>query len=169
AKAERSDLRKAMEMGADDYLTKPFEELELLNAIDSRLKKQSAREKSLQQQAEELAELQAKAHQQLASLAHQGIAGHAEKAEQLVQDLIASARIKAFRKKQLIYQESDTPLYLYFLKKGNVRSFLYYQDGRELSTGLYAPNSFFGYESLLLQERYKDNVETLDEVEVALI
>src|SRR5688572_1339975 len=39
AKAERSDLRKGMEMGADDYLTKPFDDIELLNAIESRLKK----------------------------------------------------------------------------------------------------------------------------------
>ena len=28
AKAERVDLRKGMEMGADDYLTKPFDDIE---------------------------------------------------------------------------------------------------------------------------------------------
>lgn len=39
AKAERVDLRKGMEMGADDYLTKPFDDMDLLNAIESRLKK----------------------------------------------------------------------------------------------------------------------------------
>src|SRR5690606_28734400 len=39
AKAERADLRKGMEMGADDYITKPFDDMELLNAIESRLKK----------------------------------------------------------------------------------------------------------------------------------
>ena len=39
AKAERSDMRKGMEMGADDYLTKPFDDIELLNAIESRFKK----------------------------------------------------------------------------------------------------------------------------------
>src|SRR5471030_1618817 len=39
AKAERVDFRKGMEMGADDYLTKPFDDMELLNAIESRLKK----------------------------------------------------------------------------------------------------------------------------------
>ena len=39
AKTERTDLRKGMEMGADDYVTKPFEEIELLNAVEIRLKK----------------------------------------------------------------------------------------------------------------------------------
>src|ERR1041385_1736007 len=39
AKAERSDFRKGMEMGADDYVTKPFDDIELLNAVESRLKK----------------------------------------------------------------------------------------------------------------------------------
>ena len=39
AKTERTDFRKGMELGADDYITKPFEGTELLNAVDSRLKK----------------------------------------------------------------------------------------------------------------------------------
>src|SRR5690606_35960882 len=44
AKAERTDLRKGMDMGADDYLTKPFDDIELLNAIESRLKKKKNQE-----------------------------------------------------------------------------------------------------------------------------
>ena len=39
AKAERSELRKGMDMGADDYLTKPFDSTDLLSAIESRLRK----------------------------------------------------------------------------------------------------------------------------------
>jgi len=39
AKAEKTDFRKGMNMGADDYITKPYEEMELLGAIERRLKK----------------------------------------------------------------------------------------------------------------------------------
>ncbi|MBE9121669.1 EAL domain-containing response regulator [Tychonema sp. LEGE 07199] len=41
-KAERSEMRQGMELGADDYLTKPFTKAELVGAISSRLKKQAA-------------------------------------------------------------------------------------------------------------------------------
>jgi DNA-binding LytR/AlgR family response regulator len=39
AKVERTDLRHGMELGADDYLFKPFRLDELLKSIESRLKK----------------------------------------------------------------------------------------------------------------------------------
>lgn len=39
AKAEKTDIRKGMTLGADDYITKPFEETDLLLAIENRLKK----------------------------------------------------------------------------------------------------------------------------------
>lgn len=149
AKAERADLRKAMEMGADDYLTKPFDDMELLNAIESRLKKR----KQLTVDA------RSKPTRPLGN----------DEQEALLTSLVDSARVKSYRKKQFIYQDGDQPLYLYYLKKGKVRSFLYYLDGRELSTGIFSENSFFGYECLLLQEAYKDNTETLEDAEVVLI
>ncbi|MEA5620022.1 EAL domain-containing response regulator [Cronbergia sp. UHCC 0137] len=39
AKSARSDFRQGMDMGADDYLTKPFTRTELLNAIINKLEK----------------------------------------------------------------------------------------------------------------------------------
>lgn len=38
AKSERNDFRKGMEMGANDYITKPFGGAELLDAVNSRLR-----------------------------------------------------------------------------------------------------------------------------------
>jgi diguanylate cyclase len=42
AKSERSDMRQGMELGADDYLTKPFTAEELLKSINTRLSKLNA-------------------------------------------------------------------------------------------------------------------------------
>ncbi|MGA9377677.1 MAG: response regulator [Phormidium sp.] len=54
ALADKANNRKGMELGADDYITKPCRPVELLNAIDTRLKKQAAIN---QQQAQKLEEL----------------------------------------------------------------------------------------------------------------
>ncbi|MNE88661.1 Sensory transduction protein regX3 [compost metagenome] len=57
AKAERIDMRKGMEMGADDYLTKPFDDVELLNAIEIRLNKKGKQESFYSQSIEKLSSL----------------------------------------------------------------------------------------------------------------
>src|SRR4051812_6150175 len=54
AKTERGEVRKGMEMGADDYITKPFDKIELLNAIESRLKKADSIKKEYQKDIEGL-------------------------------------------------------------------------------------------------------------------
>ncbi len=54
AKADRSDLREGMSLGADDYLTKPFRPKELLQAIATRLEKQAAIESLQAQKLDEL-------------------------------------------------------------------------------------------------------------------
>ncbi len=70
AMADKGDIRHGMELGADDYLTKPFTRDELLNAITSRLLKQAKlmkqyhqehqRTKVLEQKIKELEQLQIK-------------------------------------------------------------------------------------------------------------
>lgn len=70
AMSDRNDIRNGMELGADDYLTKPFTRDELLNAIHSRLFKQAKlmkqyndehqRAQILEQKIQELKNLQVK-------------------------------------------------------------------------------------------------------------
>ena len=54
AKAEKADRIKGMELGADNYLSKPFSREELLAAIAARLHKQAAIELRSQKKLEEL-------------------------------------------------------------------------------------------------------------------
>jgi two-component system, OmpR family, alkaline phosphatase synthesis response regulator PhoP len=70
AMSDKGDIRHGMELGADDYLTKPFTRDELLSAIDSRLLKQAKlmkqyndehqRAEALAQKIKELEQLQLK-------------------------------------------------------------------------------------------------------------
>ncbi|MBE9005680.1 EAL domain-containing response regulator [Fortiea sp. LEGE XX443] len=50
AKSAKADFRQGMDMGADDYLTKPFTRAELLSAIMNRLERQATLKKYLSNQ-----------------------------------------------------------------------------------------------------------------------
>lgn len=49
ALTERDNLRKGMEMGADDFITKPFTRVEILHAIETRIEKRVLVEKFAQE------------------------------------------------------------------------------------------------------------------------
>lgn len=142
AKTERADMRKGMEMGADDYLTKPFDDLELFKAIESRFKKK----------------------QQSVSI---GIS--TSSVEAILAELKAKGKIRTLNAKQIIYVESDDPTHLYYLNKGQVKTYKRFKDGRELSSALYHDGDFFGYESLCNGELYADNAATLIKSEIIQI
>jgi CheY-like chemotaxis protein len=149
AKVERSDMRKAMELGADDYLTKPFDDVELLNAIDVRFKKRGQIGDAI--------------------TTKNSLYLSPEEQEFLLKELIEKSRVKVFKKKQSIYEEGDMPVFVYFVLSGQVRSFLCYTDGRELSTDIHIAGTYVGYEAMLLNENYSDNVEAVEKCEIALI
>jgi CRP-like cAMP-binding protein/CheY-like chemotaxis protein len=151
AKAERTDMRKGMEMGADDYLTKPFDDMELLNAIESRLQK---RERVIKNAGN--------------AASFEGLLDEARSAK-LLNDLSANSRIKVYKKKQSIYMDGDQPMNVYLVKSGRVRTYMVYQDGREIISGIYTTGDFLGYESVLLNTPYPENAEAIDAAELHLI
>jgi two-component system, sensor histidine kinase and response regulator len=54
AKVSRGDIRLGMELGADDYITKPYTRAEVLGAIATRLEKKAARERECQKKIDDL-------------------------------------------------------------------------------------------------------------------
>jgi len=152
AKIERTDFRKGMELGADDYLTKPFEESELLSAIEGRLNRfvHLKPEYNLQQD---------------------GLNQFLDDARQVgnMASLSADRKVHPVRKKQYVYSEGDEPTRLYFLKSGKVKTVRSHVDGKELITGLYNPGDFFGYFALLKNGDYTDSAVTLEDAELIYI
>ena len=106
AKTERGDFRKGMEMGADDYITKPFDDIELLRAVESRLKRNEM--------------LKAEFSKDVV-----GLNKFFEQVKEIdeLKKLSADRRIKLFKKKEIIFNEGNNPNYLYFLSKGKVKTF----------------------------------------------
>jgi CRP-like cAMP-binding protein/CheY-like chemotaxis protein len=153
AKAERVDFRKGMEMGADDYLTKPFDEIELLNAIESRLTKKE------QQQA-----YYNKSLQNIENLAHTSQTGNAE-----LQSLIAGRKIRQIKKKQILYYDGDNPMGIFLVLEGSIKTIRIAEDGRELMTGLFKADDYIGVNSLLLDEPYTETAEAMEDSAVCLL
>lgn len=151
AKSERADMRKGMEMGADDYLTKPFGDLELLNAIETRLRKR------------ESGKADSENPYSIESLMDEA------RSAKLLAELSEKSRIRTFKKKQIIYSDGDQLSHVYMIKNGGVRTYMIYQDGREIATGMFGPGDFFGYESILLNKPCNDNSEALENTELYLI
>jgi len=152
AKAERGDFRKGMEMGADDYLTKPFDDIELINAIESRFKKNDLLRKEFSKNMEGLNEF----FNSVKSL------------EEFVK-LSGSKVNRAYKKKQLIYSEGSYPNGLFFIIKGKIKTYKANEDGKEFITGLYKEGDFIGYNALLEEAQYSESAAAIEDAEVCLV
>jgi len=151
AKSEKDDFRKGMELGADDYITKPFEGIELLKAIEIRLKKAQ----SLQKMAP----------------TEEGMTHLFAEMEKNIPIPLTSAEreIITLLKKQMVYVEGRRPNNLFLLLKGKVKVFKSTEDGKELITHLLGPGDFFGYQPILEDQAYSDSAQVLEEAEIMLI
>jgi len=152
AKAERGDFRKGMEMGADDYITKPFTDIELLNSIESRLRKVELIRKNYSSDIKGM-------HEFMQDLGK----GDALK------NLAEGRNINHYRKKQIIYTEGNHPGRMFFVVSGKVKTFKSNEDGKELTVGLYSEGEFFGYIALLENGVYRESAESMEDSEIALI
>ncbi len=152
AKAEKSDYRKGMNLGADDYLTKPFEEMELLEAVDIRLKKSGQFQKEFEADID-------------------GVDHFIETAEGLdeMNRLSQDRKRRRYKKKGALFYEGEYPNFLYFIDKGKIKTYKMNEDGKELITGLYKEGDFIGYLALLENIEYPESAVALEESEVYLI
>jgi len=152
AKSERTDIRKGMEMGADDYITKPFEGAELLSAIESRLKR--------------CAEIK-----QAPATGLQGIdiLLSASNGTTQLSLLKEDRNTNHYKKKQNIYTAGNRPEYLYYLLQGKVKTYKRNDDGKELIVGLYNEGDFMGYTALLEGGNYQENAEAMEDSLLAVI
>ncbi len=155
AKAEKQDMRKGMEMGADDYLTKPFTDTELLNAIKTRLSKYQKIKQTL-----------AKGETSFETVQN----FFDEAALQMsIDKLTKGHKIIQIPKKEFIFKEGKYPHSLYFLVSGKIKAYKINEFGKEFIIDLYKPGDFFGYEALIEDTSYQFSAATLDDSELCII
>jgi CRP/FNR family transcriptional regulator, cyclic AMP receptor protein len=154
SKSDRNDFRNAMDSGADDYITKPFNGDELLKAVENRFKRMEVMKKKLSPGIAGFDELS-------------GI--HDGDSTKTMETLPKDHDTNTYQKKQVIYKEGHTPHYLYYIQKGKVRTFKTHEDGKQLVMDLYNEGDFLGYVPLLEESPYREMAEAMEETDLTLI
>lgn len=152
AKTEKTDIRKGMNLGADDYLTKPFDDTDLLNAIEARFRKNAMQQKRYE-------------------VSPEGLENFIKDARSVlnIKDLGKDRKVKTVKKKTEIYSEGDMPLHVFFVKSGNIKTFKSHPDGKELIMNLYSANDFFGFEPILESSNYTESAVAMQDTELMSI
>lgn len=150
AKTEKEDFRFAMDLGADDYLIKPFSGDSLLKVVSSRLKRSLLVKNS------------------------GGIKGlesliNDDKTQTEINNLSVNRTINKFKNKNIIYKEGDAPNHLYFILNGKIKIFKTNESGKEYITEFKKEGEAFGYTSLLSTGNYKESAVSVEDSELALI
>ncbi|HSP83175.1 MAG TPA: response regulator [Gillisia sp.] len=148
AKTEHKDIRRGMDLGADDYLTKPFEEEELLSAIESRLAKvailKNIREKEKTSHKEQ---------DQISSLND-------------LREVVKKYEQQNYKAGETIYEEGRQGFHFYFIDRGVVKSHKMDQYGKELITSIYKEGDFFGNTSFNRPASYEEYATAMEDTRV---
>lgn len=152
AKSEKDDFRKGMSLGADDYITKPFDETDLLNTIEKRIKKNALIKQAF-------------------SKTPDGFSNLLEVSSTLdeLKTLSENQKTKEFVKKDFVYLEGGTPRSFYYIKQGQIKTIKTSKEGKEFITSVYNAGDFFGYMALFTDHEYAESAVVLENSELAII
>ena len=152
AKSEHKDIRKGMNLGADDYITKPFDESELFSAIESRLAKVAILKENLE--IKSIADTNKPFDEPIKNLGH------------LKKYFNENMEGYAYQANEMIYQEGDNSNYIYLIQQGVVKTYKIDEQGKELITGLHKENDFFGFTSFTHNVPYQEFATAIENTQV---
>jgi CRP-like cAMP-binding protein len=152
AKSEKHDFRYGMGLGADDYLTKPFNGEDLLTLIETRIKKAQSMKDSMRTEMRDVEKLLNEG----ASLED-------------ISSITGKQIIKKLAKKEILFVEGETSHYVFYMISGKMKLFKTNDMGKEYISHIYTSGDLFGYTALLDGGMHEETAEALEESEVALI
>ena len=151
ANAKKSDFRKGMDLGADDYLTKPFSGDDLLRIVAARLKKNNQLKESLTKPENNRNEFET------------------TKMQHNISTLLDHRTTKKISKNNILYTEGDTAFYLYFILSGKIKIFKTNEWGKEYIIDIYKEGDFLDYVAILEDSYHSESAIAIENTEVALI
>lgn len=147
AKTSHDDVRKGMDLGASDYITKPFEESELLSAIASRLKRKEIFDND---KKDNLSIIKKVNIEDIEKAFHQK--------EEYVYKMGAS-----------IYCEGNNSNHIFYIIIGEVKTYKNNEEGKELITSIFKDKQFFGFTSFIKNKPYNENAVAIKETKLLKI
>ncbi len=144
AKTEREDVRKGMNLGADDYITKPFTEDDLISAIESRLAKVTILKELKNNQKDKIVQ-----------------PNEIKTLNDLKNFFDDHGNEFTFGAEDIIYHEGDHSNYIYLINKGAVKCHQINELGKELVTALYKEDDLFGYNSFTQNTPHKETATAI--------
>ncbi|WP_456422502.1 response regulator [Lutibacter sp.] len=155
AKTEVKDVRKGMDLGADDYLTKPMNIELLLSAIESRLAKAALLKEE---------ETKSNIPNQIESFPIE-----IENINDLKNYFCDFGVTKTYKKKELIYEEDKYAKNIYLIYKGKVKSFKIDEFGKELITTIYRGDDFFGFSAIIDNSQNYESTMAMENSEIVVV
>lgn len=152
AKSEKQDFRYGMGLGADDYLTKPFNGEELLTIVETRIRKAKVLREAFKTDLQDLEKFL-------------NDEGGAKNSKPIMDQLM----YKKLGKKDLLFVEGDPSNFLYYLASGKIKLFKTNELGKEYISRIHKAGEFFGYHSLLDEGRHEESAEALEDSEVGMV
>jgi len=144
AKTEQQDVRKGMNLGADDYITKPYNEDDLISAIESRLAKASILKESIKE-----SNLSKEQEDDIKTL------------NDLKNFLDDNGETIHFSEGDFIYKQGEHSNSIYLISKGAVKCHNLNEKGKELITALYKEDELFGYTSFIQNIPYQESATAI--------
>ncbi len=151
ARTEHKEIRKGMNLGADDYLTKPFEEEDLISAIESRIAKAKILSNLSQVKEDETNDDEIRSLHELKNF----FDDHGD--------------VVTYKNGEEIFKEGANSNLIYLILKGIIKTSKMDENGKELITSLFRPDDFLGFTSFIDNVPYQESAMAIEDVTLAAV
>jgi CheY-like chemotaxis protein/CRP-like cAMP-binding protein len=151
AKVDNEDFRKGMMLGASDYLTKPCSDVDLLEAIEVRLKKSERN------------------HQFKDKIFDQTQQLKKDFTREKWNEVFAGKEIRKYRRKSIIFEEGQYPKWLFYINKGKSKCVVTNEEGKEFITSICTEGDFIGFSPMINETKYRESAHAFEDCELILL